>query len=715
MPDKKRIAILGGGTGALTSAFYLTNAPDWSERFDITVYALGWRLGGKGASGRNAQLHNRIEEHGLHIWYGFYENAFGTIRKCYQECAQRGLLEGSPLGTWRDAFHKQNQVTVMEPRDSGWSRWNIDFPPNPWEPGDGVDLFGFWDLLVAALRKLVDLYESVLPDATDAPGAAGIDGAPDLVRSGMGLVSTLFRSLLHRALDFAQRYTDTDCLIWLLERFLHRFFEAVENRAGETIERLTMALDVGVTALLGMLREDVLIIGFAPLDRYDLSDWLRRHGCRNYWSPLVRSLYTGLFAFQGGDADSPNLAAGVALRGALRMFCAYKGAIAWRMQAGMGDTIFAPLYLLLRDRGVKFEFFQRVENLRLSEDKRYVDAVDITVQAKVASPAGYIPVNPVNGVPSWPAEPFWDQLEGGGELRAGGANFESFWEAKAADTVTLSRGRDFDLVLLGIPVGAHRFLCRELVDASPDFERMVTQSLTVPTQAFQIWMKKSAAELGWQASENALMTSYLEPYDTWGDMSHLIPRETWPEGEVQNISYFCGTLRDQPLPSAAAGPEFTTSQEAVASENALMYLQGPIQGILPGTAGAGGTFDWNLLAADREGDQRLREQYSRANVDPGERYVQSGKDTIQYRLAPDASGFENLYLAGDWTSSGMNAGCIEGAVMSGMHAARSITGMQIPIAGESDHPPRAGTETARAQAQERFAGSDHISCTSSGG
>jgi uncharacterized protein with NAD-binding domain and iron-sulfur cluster len=29
------------------------------------------------------------------------------------------------------------------------------------------------------------------------------------------------------------------------------------------------------------------------------------------------------------------------------------------------------------------------------------------------------------------------------------------------------------------------------------------------------------------------------------------------------------------------------------------------------------------------------------------------------------SGFSNLYLAGDWTVNGLNAGCVEAATMSG--------------------------------------------------
>jgi uncharacterized protein with NAD-binding domain and iron-sulfur cluster len=46
----------------------------------------------------------------------------------------------------------------------------------------------------------------------------------------------------------------------------------------------------------------------------------------------------------------------------------------------------------------------------------------------------------------------------------------------------------------------------------------------------------------------------------------------------------------------------------------------------------------------------------------------------QHRLRPDRSGFANLYPAGDWTDSGLNAGCIEAATMSGLQAANALVG-----------------------------------------
>src|SRR3546814_4752561 len=71
---KRKIAILGGGVGALTSAFYLASQPGAAEKYEITVYSIGWRLGGKCATGRNPEFGNRIEEHGIHGFLGSYYN-----------------------------------------------------------------------------------------------------------------------------------------------------------------------------------------------------------------------------------------------------------------------------------------------------------------------------------------------------------------------------------------------------------------------------------------------------------------------------------------------------------------------------------------------------------------------------------------------------------------------------------------------------------------
>ncbi len=65
--------------------FWLTRDPGWQEKFEITVYQLGWRLGGKAASGRQREDFDRSAEHGFHVLLGFYDNTFLAMLECYQE------------------------------------------------------------------------------------------------------------------------------------------------------------------------------------------------------------------------------------------------------------------------------------------------------------------------------------------------------------------------------------------------------------------------------------------------------------------------------------------------------------------------------------------------------------------------------------------------------------------------------------------------------
>lgn len=82
----RKIAILGGGMGGLTTAYYLTNQTGWEKQFDITVYQLGWRLGGKCASSRGPN--DRIEEHGIHGFIGSYFNTLPLMHELYAQLSR---------------------------------------------------------------------------------------------------------------------------------------------------------------------------------------------------------------------------------------------------------------------------------------------------------------------------------------------------------------------------------------------------------------------------------------------------------------------------------------------------------------------------------------------------------------------------------------------------------------------------------------------------
>src|SRR5688572_24186551 len=111
----------------LTAAMGLSHDATRRAAFDVTVYQDGWLLGGKGASVRNRLAHGRIEEHGLHLWLGFYENAFRLIRETYDEL---GRTSDQPLATWRDAFTPWDDVTLMENDGGRVLHWPLKPPRN---------------------------------------------------------------------------------------------------------------------------------------------------------------------------------------------------------------------------------------------------------------------------------------------------------------------------------------------------------------------------------------------------------------------------------------------------------------------------------------------------------------------------------------------------------------------------------------------------------
>ena len=113
----------------------------------------------------------------------------------------------------------------------------------------------------------------------------------------------------------------------------------------------------------------------------------------------------------------------------------------------------------------------------------------------------------------------------------------------------------------------------------------------------------------------------------------------------------------------------------------------------PGAVGADGGFRWDLLCAHgtrsaaASGQARFGSQYWRANVDPSDRYVQSLPGSGAHRLRADGSGFDNLFLAGDWIDSGLNAGCIEAATLGGLQAGNAIKGERLDAGTSGGYRP----------------------------
>ncbi|MGR3760939.1 NAD(P)-binding protein [Roseobacteraceae bacterium NS-SX3] len=708
---RRKIAILGGGVGAMTAAFQLTADEASRARYDITVYQVGWRLGGKGASGRHPGTGARIEEHGLHVWSGFYDNAIRQMKACLDEL--RGAGADGVFASFEDAFLPHNNIALGDGAGTGWSFWPVRPENNDAVPGTGGVLLSPWDYFTELARYLRDMHERSPLQARAAdhpaarlPGDVMLHlGTRDLPSQRRGNVTAL-----HVLDDFAHdlprgraQHDPRDIrALTALTREAHDTVkrhraELTEDRALEPeLRRMLQALDLGGAALRGMIADGVIQHGFDVIDDQEISQWLARHGARpgTIDSPLVRAVYDYAFGFRHGITSPAHraIAAGTFLRGSMRLFLTYKGSIFFKMRAGMGDTIFTPYYKVLKRRGVKFEFFHKVRELKLDPSARFVERIGIDRQATVTN-GDYDPFVRVGELDCWPSAPRYDQLTEGDELKTRGIDLESSWsDWQPPGQVTLQRGTDFDDVVLGISIGALPAIAGELIRSSPAWQNMVDRVETAATQAMQLWLKPDVEALGWPNGDS-ILTAYADPMNTWADMTHLDPAETWPANETPgSIAYFCGPLADpDPLPPFT-DTGFPARAVAAVRDSSRAWLDTHLADIWPDTAAAGGGFDTDLLIAPDpgQGGDLWETQYFRANFEPTDRYVLSVPGSTDARLRADRSGFKNLWLAGDWTYTGINAGCVEAAAMSGLRAAAGLMGVVPDIAGEEADPVPGG-------------------------
>ena len=681
---RTKVAILGGGCGGLAAAWDLTASPALRERFEVTVYESTWQLGGKGASGRMPQrsadrvVGQRIHEHGLHIWFGFYEHAFRMLQSAY---AEAGLATGDDW--WRVPFERCDSVSLYEQRgDGSWVRQPIRLPRRggpdrgpPVEPRRvplAQVIARTTRLLATGLRAELGFGEPrrgaaarESQDATVADAASALDRVAselDQIASSVIFGTDTPAQPLTRGRRGVTGFTRppmwTVAFDQLLDELAHHVRELLSRaERGSMSDRARLwygVLELVAAALRGIVRDDVVWRGFGPLDEEDLREWLGRHGASAQTlgrSPVLRGLYDLTFAYQGGDKRRPSLAAGKGLQSLLLMIN-YEGSFMWRMRAGMGDVVFSPLYLALRNRGVRFHFFSEVTELRLTPGRPVIDAIELTRKATVTEGADrYEPIEQIGQWWCWPAEPDRAQLHD-----------------VSPTSVTLRRNADFDEVVLAIPVGALPDICGELAGADPRFRLMLDRAETVRTKCLQLWLTKTIDELrgaGDQAGLDPPATAYDEPFDTYCDMSQVLAAEAYEDGSgPKSVAYFCAVLPDDGDVAQA---------EQLVRSGALRYLEQHAATIWPG-ATQQGSFDWSVLfdPAARVGRDRLEAQYCRANTAATDRYVTTPAGSVDARLDPDQSGFENLVLAGDWTHNGIDGGCVEAAVVSGERAAQAL-------------------------------------------
>jgi len=338
--NRTRVAVLGGGLGSLSTAFELTSTPELRARYDVTVYQLGWRLGGKGASGRDPDVAYRIQEHGLHMWMGWYQNAFRFIRECYAEWQPE---PGSPFASWQDAFEVQNDLTFMDQVRGEWQPWRLKFPRNPETPGDGDVFDHSWDYWV----MLIEWIEETLQGMEGLPNAGKLGPEPSFVQQifetvehllGFGTAATTGRVVhpsLHAAArmarslprDPAEHTGEHHTSLHRLLGEVHDWFEK-ERRSSSILDthpdlrHAYVLVNLGWAVFRGLLAEGFpKLVDFDKFDDVELRAWLGRHGATPtaLESGLLRSFYELAFAYEDGASKQPAMAAGAGLRALVRM------------------------------------------------------------------------------------------------------------------------------------------------------------------------------------------------------------------------------------------------------------------------------------------------------------------------------------------------------------------------------------------------------------
>lgn len=671
----KKILVLGGGVGSMTAAWSLATS---NQPVELTVLQMGWRLGGKGASGRNMKpgYGRRIEEHGVHVWSGLYENAFRAMRQVYTEL---GRAPDAPLADTFDAFKPHDVIVLDEYWQGEWKPWIVRLPTNAQLPGnaDAELLPSLWAYASEAVRFIAIIVQGML----DPTGQALADktGTPTtpIPQEHQSILGTIVERIIARV---AEGLAEALLPVWniviaLVGELLEIVWAVAKNHLDDTgTRRAWIMLNFSYANLRGAFHDNVFERGFDVLDEYDYREWLSKYavddGGLMLDSPWAYFMYDAEFAYVDGDTKRPDIAAGASLRTLIRMAFTYKGALIWKMQAGMGDTVFAPFYLALKKRGAKFHFFHRVKALHLGGlDGRTITSVDVEVQARTKDGREYDPLVDVNGLPCWPSDTLWDQIA---EPADHNINFENP-ASPALATYTLEFGKDFDAVVLGTPIGTLPHIASELIAKDSRWQRMVDNVKGVRTQGLQLWLAPTAYQLGWTAMGQPLLAGFhRSDLNTWADMSHLSPRESWSPDAGKfplNTTYFTGPMR-------------TTDDPIEENKRVSMDLvKNAIGWILPDATvpkGSAGPLDWNLLVDNRptpgEGEARMQAQYFRANYWPSELFTLSLHKTTKFRIAPGSSGFHNLVLCGDWTENGFNIGNVEATTMSGMLASNALVG-----------------------------------------
>ena len=645
---QKKVAILGGGFASCTTALYLTSQPRWKEHYDVTIYQVGWRLGGKAASGRNKKYGYRIEDVFDHVWAANYFNARKMMKEVYEELNR---TDDVPLSKYEEALVPKNWL-------SGYS--------SDIENVKEEDCLQIKHLFQKLLKFITETTKELLNIYINLE-----------ISENINVMGQDFWKLLNSIKIPTGKHASKDELKQV---------------------KLTL-LDLAVTVAKGIVKDGLLEYGFDIINNQDLRQWLHKHGAMKdaVNSYMVHMQYKLFYAYRNVNISEPDMEAGTSLKVYLTWYLCYNGIQVLDIKAGGGDVAFAPIYQVLKERGVKFKFFHRVKDLLLHpSDKSLVEQIKLTKQVDLVN-SDYSPLIDVKGLPSWPNEPKYEEIdkEQAYILQENNIDLESFWTDwpmiyqkkfhQPLPEITLKRGVDFDIVVFGISVASLPFLCSQLLEASPSLRSTHQHVGTTASQITVVWFDISAQkyitpeyfmkELKFEFSDPMIYARrQITKFENWERIGQNAQFSIWLTA-MQNI---------EDIPSNSEH-NFLYRNKENAKKYALYQFENSFQTLLPELYN-NGEFNWTVLTdpENRVGMARFDAQYWRSNINPSDRYTQILTNTSQYRITTDGAGFDNVYFTGDWIQNGFNIGSIEGAVTAGMLTCRAISRYPDQIAWQDD-------------------------------
>ena len=114
-------------------AFELTNDPATRRQLELTVYQMGHRLGGKGASGRNPEWPTELKSTACMFCSGFMIR----LSECCDAVIRSWIaLARTPMQVGTRPSRLRISSSCTSEWASAWSPWPILFPREPGLPGD---------------------------------------------------------------------------------------------------------------------------------------------------------------------------------------------------------------------------------------------------------------------------------------------------------------------------------------------------------------------------------------------------------------------------------------------------------------------------------------------------------------------------------------------------------------------------------------------------